>query len=99
MDEDYKGESPIPKTQLETDRSSGDGRPPSNTAVGLNDGAPEPGSYKVGQRLKCLIIAARKGGYDVLIMKDDVRAFLRTDKKYEQGAVLVGEFRHWQNIN
>ncbi len=88
----------IPKTQLEADRSSGSGRPPSNTAIGLNEGAPEPGSYKVGQRLKCLIVEARDGGYDVLIMEDQVRAFLKTSKKFEQGAVMTGEFRYWQNI-
>lgn len=75
MDESQKEDSSIPKTQLQTDRSSGSGRPPSNTAIGLNYGAPEPGKYRVGQKLRCLIIDTREGGYDVFIIEDGVRAF------------------------
>ena len=98
-DESKDEESSTPKKQLETDRSSGSGRPPADTTVGLSDGDPGPGQYRVGQRLKVLIIEPRSGGYDVLIEKDGVRAYLIPSKKYEQGAVLFGEFRYWQDVN
>ncbi|MBX9572690.1 MAG: hypothetical protein K2X77_27590 [Candidatus Obscuribacterales bacterium] len=86
----------IPKTQLESDRSAGSGRPPSDTAIGLT-GDPDPEQYKVGQRLKCRVIEARTGGYAVLIVQDGTVAFLRTNNVHETGSFIIGEFRHWQS--
>lgn len=95
MDNDSEFDDESPETQLDADRSSGDGRPPSRTAIGLG-GEPDPDIYQIGQRLKCRILAARKGGYAVLIVQDGREAFLMTERKHAEGALLIGEFRYWQ---
>lgn len=94
MDDECETEK-FSQAQLEGDHSSGDGRPPSINALGLG-GEPDPDEYQVGQRLECRIVAARQGGYDVVIVKDVRRAFLRTDRQHEEGALVIGEFRFWQ---
>ncbi len=95
--DDQEPEYQIPRTALEAARSSGDGRPPANTTVGLNDGDSDSENYRVGQKMKCLIINARNGGYDVLIIKDGKLAYLKTERQLAQGEVLLGEFRYWQD--
>ncbi len=91
-------EPDVPLTELEADRSSGSGRPPSKTAIGTSDGGHGPGEYRVGQKLKVLIIAPRIGGYEVLIIKDDITAFLNTANTYDQGAVLIAKFSYWRSV-
>jgi hypothetical protein len=91
-------EKRAPKPKPEADRSSGDGRfPPRRTAVGTFDSG-SPG-YSPGQLLKCLIADARQGGYDVLIIEDGVRAFLKTDRSHQAGTVIFGRFQYYQDRN
>ncbi len=85
-----------PKTQTETSRSSGDGRyPPSRTAVGAADeGSP---SYLPNEELQCEVIGFREGGFEVLILRDGNKAFLKTDRYCKLGEIVLARFQNWRD--
>jgi len=98
--DDTSGDPPNElRKQLETDRSgSGSGRPPSKTAVGTGGSGDfyPPADYTPGQQLKCKIVGVRADGYDVIILSDGVRGFLRSDKKHALGTILTSQFHSYQ---
>lgn len=69
--------------------------PPTKTAVGAADGGGP--NYRPGEKLDCLILGVRDGGYDVLIVKDGVNAFLRSNEQRTVGTNCVVEFLRWQD--
>lgn len=86
----------VPKTQTETSGSSGDGRyPPSRTAVGAADsGSPQ---YSSEETLQCEVVGFRDGGFEVLILRDGNRGFLKTDRYCKLGEIILARFQNWQN--
>lgn len=80
----------------EPDRSSGDGRfPPSKTAVGTFDAdSPE---YSFREELWCRVLGERIGGYEVAILKDGNRAFLKTKLRRTIGDEILANFVYYQD--
>ena len=63
-------------------------------AAAGGSGASGGGSfYRQGQNLRCKILSkTNDGGYDVLILEDNVRAFLKTGNDYEDGEEALAMF-------
>jgi hypothetical protein len=86
----------VPKTQTETSGSSGDGRyPPSRTAVGAADGGGP--QYSLEETLQCEVVGFRDGGFEVLILRDGNKAFLKTDRSCKLGEIVLARFQKWQD--
>ena len=50
------------------------------------------GGYKAGQDVVCKIIEPSPGGYDVVLLKDNLKGFLPTQVRLNPGAKIVGQF-------
>ena len=87
------------RKQLETDRSSGDGRPPSITTVGVGDDGDDDESetYVAGESYECVVVGSRLGGYEVFVPNKGKYAFLKTSKLHSTGERILACFSHWQN--
>ena len=86
-----------------TEAGDGGVKPPRRTAVGTGgddeDDDNDPFNYRRGQLLRCRVIQARgNDGYDVNILMDGRRAFLRSDRPYKPGDIVSAKFSHWQDL-
>lgn len=83
-------------TQTETSRSAGDGKyPPRRTALGTSDGSGP--NYVRGDQLKCRVIGFRPGGFEILIVGDDLTGFLKSDEQRNIGDEFFAQFDGWQD--
>jgi hypothetical protein len=86
----------VPKTKTQTSRSSGDGRyPPTRTAVGTADGGPP--HFAPGEQLECRVTGFRAGGFEVVILRDGITGFLKSNEKRKIGDVILAQFDCWQD--
>lgn len=86
----------IPNTQTETSRSSGDGRfPPTKTALGTADGGSP--YFAPGEKLECRVVGFRDGGFEVLILRDGIKGFLKSKEQRRIGDVILAQFDCWQD--
>lgn len=98
-----------PQKQLDADRSAGGGSPPKTaletsgagdfppgrTAIGMM--GDDPPEYRLGEELQCRVLAIRPGGYEILILRDNIQGYLRSPEKREIGSVFVAQFFRWQD--
>ncbi len=77
-----------PKTQSSPGRTP-PAEPPRRTAIGYSG---DWGNYKPGQKLICKVIAKELGGYAVVIIRDDLEAFLPTDQELKVGDEVIAQF-------
>ncbi|MBA3994736.1 MAG: hypothetical protein C0469_14555 [Cyanobacteria bacterium DS2.3.42] len=83
-------------TQTETSRSSGDGRfPPTKTAIATADGGSP--SFSQGEKLECRVTGFRDGGFEVLILRDGITGFLKSNEQRKIGDVILAQFDCWQD--
>ncbi|MBC7999634.1 MAG: hypothetical protein IAF58_16905 [Leptolyngbya sp.] len=85
-----------PKKQLELSGSSGDGNNP-RPRVLTGQEEPDGPRYARGQRLKCRVIGFREGGYQVLLIRDGITGFLKSDVFRDLGDELWAEFDCWRD--
>lgn len=76
-------------------RSFGGGYPPRRTALGTGDGSGF--NYVRGDKLKCRVIGRRPGGFEILIVADDITGFLKSDQKRNIGDEFFAQFDGWQD--
>ena len=85
-----------------TEAGDGGVKPPRRTAVGSggdDEDDDDPINYRRGQLLRCRVIGARgNDGYDVIIVMDGRRAFLRSDRPHKQGEIVSAKFSHGQDF-
>lgn len=95
IDDDDDHEEDRLKPQTDSSRSSGGSRyPPRKTALGTHDGGGP--NYARGDKLKCRVIGFRPGGFEILIVDDDITGFLKSEEHRNLGDEFFAQFEGWQ---